>query len=438
MLVLALCLGPLAGAAWAQGTFPLKYVEAGPDDELITFGMRIGGAMAIPPPSPRRAPKAAQPKVAEAVPGQPSPPAPVPPRPPAIPLSTASGRAMQLKTTPEGLSDKARSYIVSLGDRHFFAIVDPVSPPRLYLGPAEDGDLAAAPPIAGTVREGTCVFSPVAFPPGEGKGGAPIKMRLMTLNEGQLLALCPAGNFSGEVTLGGRTYRVALVDANGNGRVSDVSGLSADGKEWRGQDRLAIDLNQDGRFTWTAEAPEVQWLCKTVRVRDVYYSMQVAPDGSSIRLEELKPKMGTLDCGGADASLVLVSEMGIHALGGGDGKWLLPEGEYITRSLTLSKRDRAGEKWTLSDLSAFGTLSRVTVRRGETATLKVGPPLALKVEAVSGGPGRVTLNLGLVGCGGERYSVGLEKVGGARLPAPNVRILDDKGSLLTEGQSEYG
>jgi len=434
VFVLTLCLGPIAGAAWAQGVFPLRYVDAALDDQLTRFGMRIGGGLAILPPSPARLPK-----VAELMPTQPSQPAPapVPSRPPAFGMETVPGRALQLRAAPEGLSDKALSYILSLGNHHFCAIVDPVSPPRLYVGPAENVDLSTVAPIVGTTQQGECVFSPVVFPPTEGEGGAPIRMQLMTFDGGKLLALCPAGYFTGEVTLGGRTYRVALVDANGNGRVSDVSGLSGDDKEWRGEDRLAIDLNQDGKFTGN-EAIEVQWLCKTLRVRDVYYSVQLAPDGSSIRLDEVKPKMGTLDCGGADVSLVLVSEMGMHALGGGDGKWLLPEGEYITRSLTLSKRDRAGEKWTLSDLSAFGTLSRVTVRRGETATLKVGPPLTLKVKAVSGGPNQVLVNPCIEGAAGERYSVGLEKVGGARLPAPKVKIFDESGKVLAEGNSEYG
>jgi hypothetical protein len=434
MLVLTLCLWPMTCAAWAQGTFPLKYVEAGDDDHLIAFGMRISGGVAILPPSPARLAK-----VAERMPTQPSQPAPasVPPRPPAFVKETGPGRALQLRAAPKGLSDKALSYILSLGNHHFCAIVDPVSLPRLYLGPAEEGDLTTAAPIVGTIREGQCVFSSVAVPPAQGVDGAPLKMRFTTLEGGQLLAMCPAGYFAGEVTLGGQAYRVALVDANCNGGVSDVSGLSADGKEWRGEDRLAIDLNQDGAFTGN-EAIEVQWLCKTLRVRDVYYSVQVAPDGSSIRLDEVKPKTGTLDCGGADVSLVLVSEMGMHALGGGDGKWVLPEGEYITRSLTLAKSDRAGEKWMLSDLSAFGMLRRVAVRAGETVTLKVGPPLTLKVEAVSGGPAQVLASLCLEGAAGERYSVGLEKAGGASLPAPKVKVLDESGKVLAEGNSEYG
>jgi len=429
---------------WAQGTFPLKYVEAGPDDQLITSGMRITGGMAIPRPSSVRVPKVARPRVAPVAPGEPtapgspSSPSPVPPRPPTMAFATPSGGVLQLKTAPAGLSDKARSYLLSFGDRHFFAIVDPASPPKLYLGAAGSGDLSTAAPINGTVHEGACVFSSVVLPPTEGKGGAAIKLRLMTFNEGQLLAMCPAGYFSGEVVLGGRTYRVALVDANGNGLVSDVSGLSGDGKEWRGQDRLAIDLNQDGRFSWTPQAPEIQWLCKTLRVRDVYYSVQVAPDASSIRLDEVKPRMGTLDLGGADVSLVLVSEMGVHALHGGGGKWALPEGEYLGRSLSLWKSDGAGQKWTLGDLSACGPLRRFTVRAGDTAAIKVGPPLALKAEAKSGGADQVILSVWIEGCGGEQYSVGLSKAGAERMPAPKVKVLDDGGKTLAEGNSEYG
>ncbi|MCX5670180.1 MAG: hypothetical protein NTU94_02515 [Planctomycetota bacterium] len=393
-------------ALWAQGEFPLKYVEAGQEDPLARQGMTaVGGYDGAPP---------------------------------AISTPAAPGKIMTVKAMPPGLSAKARGYIVYVGDRPFFAVVDPVSPPRLYLDAADRGDLSIVAPITGMVQDMESVFPAVAFPMGAGAGAATAKMRLMTHARGQMLWMSAAGYFQGEVTLGGQTYRVALVDANGNGRASDVSGLSGDDKEWHGKDRLAIDRNQDGKFTDTAESVEVQWLSKTVRVRDVYYSVQVAPDASSIRLDEMKPKIGTLDLPGADVSLVLVSEMGIHALGGGDGKWALPEGEYFTRSFTLSKSDRAGEKWTLSDLSTFGALRRFKVLTGETVTLKVGPPLALKVEAASGGPGRVTLNLGLAGCGGELYSVGLEKAGGVRLPAPKVKILDGSGKVLAEGNSEYG
>ena len=399
----ALILWP--AALWAQGEFPLKYVEAGQEDPLARQGMTaVGGYDGAPP---------------------------------AISTPAAPGKIMTVKAMPPGLSDKARGYIVHVGDRPFFAVVDPVSPPRLYLDAADRGDLSTVAPITGMVQDMESVFPAVAFPMGDGAGAATAKMRLMTHARGRTLWMSVAGYFQGEVTLGGQTYRVAVIDNDHNGRVSESAFRAAGSEVLQRGDGLAIDLNQDGRFTQTPGAVEVLPLSKAVRVRNVYYRVHVAPYGSSIRLEKFEPKTGTLDLGGVDASLVLMSDIGMQNLAGGGAKWALPEGQYAAANLALSKTDAAGERWTLVDLSEFGKLARFDVRAGETVAVSIGPPLTLKVEAAAGGPGQTGISLAYEGAAGERYSVGLRK-GSGRTPAPKVKILDEGGKILAQGNAEYG
>jgi hypothetical protein len=98
--------------------------------------------------------------------------------------------------------------------------------------------------------------------------------------------------------------------------------------------------------------------------------------------------------------------------------------------------------------ATWGSPSRARKHRRRGRTLGCQPrrcprrrryrrAVSLKVEAAAGGPGQTGISLAYEGAGGERYSVGLRK-GSGRTPAPKVKILDDGGKILAEGNSEYG
>ena len=395
--------------AWAQGEFPLmKYVEAKKGDMLVESSMSWGQG--------------------------------------------GDGVPMGIKAVPKGLSDKARWFAVPMGRATFIlwgwsrptvsAVLDESSsPPKLYIDAARTGDLSEAQALLGApsgLGDAAMWFGPVAVKPvavtdSRSTGDATAKVFFVYTSprtgDNQWLRACVAGYMAGEVKLDGQAYRVAVIDRNMDGRYASVD--LVDSHEYSSQaDALALDLDQDGQFT----AMEVQPLMKAVHVKDAYYTV---PDGSSsIRFEKYEPRMGTLDLGAADATLVAMSDTLYHNLTGLDGKWQVPEGRYRGELFSLSKTDAEGAKWTLKCLD-LGPLAKFEVRGGETTAVKVGPPLVLKVEARAAEAGQVALNLAWAGKGGETYSVGVQK-GSVQPKPPKVKVLDSAGKVLAEGNSEYG
>ncbi len=396
--------------AWAQGeSLLMKYVEAKKGDVLVGASMSWGAG--------------------------------------------GDGVPMGVKAVPKGLSDKARWFTVPMGRKTVSllfgglsyytvsAILDESSsPPKLYVDAARTGDLSEAQALLGAPSGsasgapamwfGPAAVKPVAVTAGREIGDATVKVFFVSTRTGdnQRLGACVAGYMAGEVRLDGQAYRVAVIDNNLDGRYSTVD---LDSQEtWWQADALALDLDQDGQFS----ATEVQPLTKAVHVKDAYYTV---PDGSSsIRFEKYEPRMGALDLGAADATLVAMSDRLCHNLTGLDGKWQVPEGRYGGELFSLSKTDAEGAKWTLKCLD-LGPLAKFEVRGGETTAIKIGPPLALKVDAGQPQSGRIRLKLALVGKGGETYAVGVQK-GGVRPEPPKVKVLDAAGKVLAEGNSEYG
>jgi hypothetical protein len=320
-------------------------------------------------------------------------------------------------------------------------VLDLSSPPKLYVGVAGTSvgrgivDLSAVAPLVGKVNGSQCTYGPIDMPLGDEKTAVTAKVLFVSVGNNQILGGRAAGYMAGDVKLGGQTYRVAVLDKDLNGRYESAFG--ADGKTvpWWRADAIAIDAGQDGKFSRGGDGSEIMPLVKAVRVKNIYYHMQVAPDGSSIKMEKYEPKMGTLDIGAA-ASLAALSETGMHNLSGSDGKWQVPEGKYSGESLSIAKTDADGKEWRLM-AAGVGPLENFEVRGGQTTAIKIGPPLALKVNAGEPESGQISLNLALAGKGGETYSVGLQK-GTSRLQPPKVKVLDASGKVLAEGNSEYG
>ncbi|MCX5670813.1 MAG: hypothetical protein NTU94_05770 [Planctomycetota bacterium] len=362
------------------------------------------------------------------------------------------GTGPEIKVLPKGLAGKPTAFRLPLKGPVVWAVLDKsASPPKLYVDAARTGHLWAVEPLMGTPAgrgAGTMRFGPIAVPVGEGKEAAIARVLLVTADEARILGVTPAGSMVGDVKLAGASYRVTLIDGDLDGRYASADLLAA-GAAWQA-DMIAIGPvppavapiarpdggGRVGCSTNRIPASEVMPLAKAVRVKDTYYRVQVAPDGASIRLEKYEPKMGTLDIGVADARLRVMSDTGYYDLTGSDGKWQVPEGKYQGQVLTLSKTDAGGKTWTFTR-QEMGPLAKFEVRGGETTAIKVGPPLALKVDAKNEPPGQVSLEIALAGKGGERYSVRLNH-GGSLLPPPTVQVFDASGNVLAEGKAEYG
>lgn len=395
-VVVAGCAVALAAApVRAQGTFPLKYQEAGESDSPVWSGSYHEGS-GSPPEG--------------------------------------------LKAPPKGLSEKALYFSMPVGGKSVWVVMDKTSPPRLFVDAAGTGDLSGAKPIMSTSNKGSePVFGPVTVAPA-GTDGPSGRVRFISTphdyNE-SMLAVIPAGYMAGEVKLDGQSYRVAVVDNYVTGRYDNVLRLTDKKALWRWETVLAIDLDQDGRFDRVTAAGEWSPLLAGVHVKDAYYSVKVAPDGSSITLAKVELQFGMLDAGCPDLNLVLLGDSGFHNLAGSGGKWRLPAGGYRSIECILARTDAAGATWTLRGGSSDGRFGKFDIRPGETLTAQGGPPMVVDVRAHPPMDGAVWLQFVLLSRDGQEYSPGPLK-DGQRGPAPKFRILDGSGEVLAQGDFKYG
>jgi len=242
---------------------------------------------------------------------------------------------------------------------------------------------------------------------------------------------------AGEVKLDGQSYRVAVVDSHITGRYDNVLRLTDPKAWWRWETVLAIDLDQDGKFEQVTTAGETLPLVAGVHVKDAYYSVKVAPDGSSITLAKVEPQFGVLDAGCPDLNLVLLGDGGFHNLAGSGGKWRLPAGGYRSIECRLARTDAAGATWTLRGGASDGKFGKFEIRPGETLTAQGGPPMVVNVKAEPPRDGVVRLQFVLLSRDGGAYSPGPMK-NGQRLPPPRFKVFDGSGKILAQGNFEYG
>ncbi len=380
-----------APAARAQGVFPLKYVVGQKDDPLTSAGMSNAGLMTQKQP--------------------------------------------QIKALPRGLSEKARYLEIPVGGRQVWAVLDASSPPKLYVDLAGQGDLSTAKPIVGKVDRSQCLYGPVDVTVGMGANAATVKIVFISVANNWILGERAGGYREGKAKLDGQTYRVAVLDRNVDGRYQRATGEDGASPSLWQADAIAIDVDQDGRFTGSPGSGEIMPLSKAVEVKGRYYRVEVAADGSSVRFEKYAPVMGTLEVGLA-ATLMLMSDTGVHNLNDAAGKWKVPEGHYACASFTVVGKGADGGEGVLSGCDP-GPLAKFEVRGGETTALEIGPPLALKVTATPAGEGVVLLAASLAGKGGETYSLVIRK-GAAPPPAPRINIFGAAGETLAEENLEYG
>ena len=380
-------------------------------------------------------------------------------------------RSVAFKAVPKGLSDKALYFAIPMGSREVLAILDASPPARLYVGAEGTGDLSSVPPLA--AREATLaerygrlspgqMFGPLSIAVGGTKD--PIAKVRFVWGGGDVLGIEPAGYRAGEVRLGGQLYRVVALDANLDGRYDVALQLpAAPSLMFRPAfDLFGMDADQDGEFKFDGVSMikgELLPLTKMVRVKDAFHTIRVAPDGSSVHLEQVEPPMGTLDVGSADVSLSVISDAGPQSLTGSGGKWQVPTGQYALVESRVTRKDASGAKWTVwhrGKTAGKAKPDTFEIRPGETLTLKLGPPLTPKVTAYAMRPAldqaavgamtpeqrakareaRIFLALVFQGASGEEYIYGVRRDTGTQPPLPTFRILDEAGKVLHAGRFE--
>jgi hypothetical protein len=364
--------------------------------------------------------------------------------------------ASSLKDLPEGVSDKAARFTISIAGREAPFLLDfAEDSTRLYADTDADGRLADEQPIAlATVERTTDQAVPSSRAsidtlsisyrtfslraPGRSRG------TMLTLGvDGWIQArqqafLCfyPGARMSGTVTLDGKALSVALVDRTLDGRYDGFLPGSALGQPLS-CDAIAFDLDGNGQFQPGRDATEVFDLSRMLRIGDGFYDVRPARDGSTLALKRVTPKMGTLDVDCPELSLMLISDGGTYDLGGNDGTWALPAGTYRLRGFELRRPDADGVTWRVfGSGTQGGALSQFEVRKGRTTRIPAGPPLTL-ASTTTGRGDTISINVDVVGRAGEHYLAGATK-GDERLGAPTVVVVDRSGIELTHGAFSYG
>jgi hypothetical protein len=93
----------------------------------------------------------------------------------------------------------------------------------------------------------------------------------------------------------------------------------------------------------------------------------------------------------------------------------------------------------ITDTGNVGKTENLEVRPGATLAVKVGPPLVAKIEAPAetAAGSEADISLVLEGQAGETYAAGVEK-NGQRMPAPKIKITNEAGKVLAQGNCEFG
>jgi hypothetical protein len=284
--------------------------------------------------------------------------------------------------------------------------------------------------VTGFGRESAIAFGPITLP-ASSSGDGPEKSAdvYVTVTRNGFTYLRPTGFYTADIELSGRKVAAAVIDANFDGLYDGILSPGA------APDVLIVDLNGDGNIDdFTSSSGETAPLGKLLHTRESYYAVQVAPDGSSIAIEEAKPEFGTLDAGLPEAVAALWSDCGFHSLKGSDGKLQAPAGFYQPFRLALEKRNRGG-RWTLT-AEDTGTLKGFDVEAGQTTSVKFGPPLTFKADARRSGQ-TVSLGITAFGQAGERYPVSAN-LNGKRQDAPAVQVTAEDGTRLASGRFKYG
>jgi hypothetical protein len=104
---------------------------------------------------------------------------------------------------------------------------------------------------------------------------------------------------------------------------------------------------------------------------------------------------------------------------------------------SLELKWKQGEDtWQMWSRGPWGQLSRIRVARHRTTTIELGPPLLVKPEVTIYGR-LVNVDLGIFGRAGEKYT-NLVCKNDRRIAAPEVKIMDEAGTVLVTDKFQYG
>ncbi|MCX7012399.1 MAG: hypothetical protein NTW86_07530 [Candidatus Sumerlaeota bacterium] len=347
----------------------------------------------------------------------------------------------------------------------------------------------AASQPAGSFSQRT--FGPIEAPVGpEGKGKtAPVFVLSMAPSGGSsegyygYARILPGARLEADIALGGAKEKIALVDANGNLRYGDApkrqeynAPTAADSYRYYSSGDIVLrDRDGSGDFESDMCDSESEDFAPMMYFGGKPYSVEVADDLSSIRLEPYAGPMGQLASDNFDfvraLSLERKTDDGapqLISVQPVNGLLKVPAGEYgLYRCVLKADDPKTGP------VMARGMLRTkpdwVKVEAGASAAFRFGAPLELRVKASQRGGGSsaagggtflkalsdvfapsaggqagstdqtVDINVEVRGAGDETYDVYLKGAGlKDRAMPPKFKIIDANKKVVDSGQLEYG
>jgi hypothetical protein len=366
-------------------------------------------------------------------------------------LQPTAAQPDSVQDLPPGF-DRPSYYLIKSADRRIPLVVNMSERPSLCLDTNGDGVLSQERCFAATrvretkVNSSSLRFGPISFVSEGGSGGTDsgFYVDCYRVDPPAPLTTRPAFFRTGRLRLDGRTYRVAVVDGDCDGRFQSILSLPLD-RAWRipESDVFAIDLNGNGQFEISLYGrSELMPLGHLVQVGDAYYAIDIASDGMSLAFSKIEPQFGTLiiEPNDTTAELKLWSDAADQYLRG--RQWQLPAGKYKGIYAAFEKKDASGDVWSFSSglssaFSHLGSLDFFVIEPGETTSIKVGPPFVIMTEVQRVGAGLVSIGLVLTGCGGEQYQADFQR-NYRRAPERAFKIVDEKGTVLVADKFQYG
>lgn len=287
--------------------------------------------------------------------------------------------------------------------------------------------------------------------------------------------LTAAAYREGEVTLDGKSHRIALVDCNSNGRFDDevtVRKSTSGRASVRYGDIVLVDVDpRDELLPSNGDSPGSP-VAKLLAIGGGFYEMEVAPGGDKVTLSPSPVSHGHVTISTDGFQGTVYSDTGVVNIKGDKSEAVpVPVGDWNLASYTIDLTNR----WEPSDeqkatseessllkglasapladagsrlqrppttrIRAYGYESQVMkVREGETIACPFGPPYRPVVTAgdspsVKGGQ-QVRLAMSLIGSGGETCRS--LSVNGGRPPQPEFTISTPNGDVIASGRFKWG
>lgn len=357
---------------------------------------------------------------------------------------TTTVRSPELREQPADAPKEPVYFIVRVGDRNIHGItyrsIINSRLVKLYLDTDGDGLFSNEKEYVGTWLSifrltRTYQFGPVSTQQADSgtEGGS----FYASCSNGEWLTFHPVSYRQGQVVLDGKTYEIALVDADFDGKYNKYFLPPAENSRDPRCDVLAIDLDGNSKFDYERPgASEIMPLSRLIEINGQYYSMDVADDGGKIEFRQARSQFGTLSLEGKEVKLALWSDAARQQISGSGRDWNLPAGRYAAITMELTETDTAGDRWVFKMAKAgAGPLDDFEIRPGETTSFRIGPPFQTR-SFMENRQGNVLVGFDLKGRAGERYVPGATR-NGKEVPEPQFKIIDSSGHVAKSGQFEF-